>query len=297
MPTPANPETVTLIGPSLDPDPQMNEPRLSVLYEDNHLLAVFKPPGIATQGARPGETSLWDLAREDLKQRYGKPGNVYLGVVSRLDKPVSGVVLFARTSKAAARLNDQFRQHSVTKVYWAIILGKMVPDEGELEDWLAPAEGFGTQVVSFSGGPDCQSTDTPCSDTDREGGSAIQTIEDRDGAEKSTHSSCSGEIKRALLRYQTKSKVGKYSLIKVYPETGRKHQIRVQFASRGHPIVGDTRYGSTRSFGRTPHQTIALHARSLTVEHPTRREPLTIQAEPPRAWQVFPFFQPSQLLD
>ena len=110
---------------------------LKVLYEDNHLLAVAKPVGLPTQGALADRESLVKQAKEYLRQKYRKPGNVYLGVVSRLDSPVSGVVVFARTSKAAARLNEQFRNRQVEKIYWALVEGRVEPAEAECVDWLA----------------------------------------------------------------------------------------------------------------------------------------------------------------
>src|SRR5271170_3618899 len=113
---------------------------LNVLYEDNHLLAVAKPPGLPTQGAAAGRSSLVVQAKDYLRQKYAKPGNVYLGVVSRLDEPVSGVVVFARTSKAAARLSEQFRGRSVEKIYWAIVEGTIRPPSGQWDDFLLKDE-------------------------------------------------------------------------------------------------------------------------------------------------------------
>ncbi|HEY2827436.1 MAG TPA: RNA pseudouridine synthase, partial [Pirellulales bacterium] len=120
---------------------------LDVLYEDNHLLAVAKPPGVATQGAKAGCDSLVLQAKEYLRQRYHKPGNVYLGVVSRLDLPVSGVVVFARTSKAAARLNEQFRNREVEKLYWAWVDGRVEPSEAECVDWVTKDAGHQRMAV------------------------------------------------------------------------------------------------------------------------------------------------------
>ena len=116
------------------------EPPFPILLEDNHLLAVVKPAGLATMGVAEGETSVLALARQYVKLRYDKPGNVYLGVVSRLDEPVSGVLLFARTSKAAARLSEQFRSRSVEKTYWAVVEGDGLPAAGRWEDLLAKDE-------------------------------------------------------------------------------------------------------------------------------------------------------------
>ena len=119
----------------------MNPPStLHVLYEDNHLLAVAKPAGLPTMGTPEGRPTLLTLAKEYVKRRYQKPGNVYLGVVSRLDAPVTGVVLLARTSKAAARLTEQFRSRGVEKTYWAIVEGVVEPADGRLVDWLAEDE-------------------------------------------------------------------------------------------------------------------------------------------------------------
>ena len=118
----------------------MNPPPLDVLYEDNHLLAVVKPAGLPTMGTPAGRPTLLALCKEYVKERYRKPGNVYLGVMSRLDAPVSGVVLLARTSKAAARLTEQFRSHAVEKTYWAIVEGVIEPAAGSLTDWLGQDE-------------------------------------------------------------------------------------------------------------------------------------------------------------
>ena len=114
----------------------MNPPPLDVLYEDNHLLVVNKPAGLPTMGTPGGRPTLLTLAKQYVKQRYQKPGNVYLGVMSRLDAPVTGVVLLARTSKAAARLTEQFRSHTVEKTYWAVVEGVLEPPAGRLVDWL-----------------------------------------------------------------------------------------------------------------------------------------------------------------
>src|SRR6185295_3641351 len=122
-------------------------PRLDILYEDNHLLAINKPAGLPTIGVAADRSSLVKLAKAYLKHRFRKPGNVYLGVMSRLDAPVSGVVLLARTSKAAARLTEQFRTHSVRKIYWAIVAGSPEAPTGELVDWIAKDERRQRMVV------------------------------------------------------------------------------------------------------------------------------------------------------
>lgn len=218
---------------------------LQVLYEDNHLLAVVKPPGLATMGVGESEPSLLREAKQYLKARYQKPGNVYLGVMSRLDAVASGVVLFARTSKAAARLTEQFRMRRVEKTYLAVVEGQIAPPASQCIDWLLKDEARQRmQVVARS---------TSGAQEARLSYRRIRMIDD------------------------------KHSLVEVALETGRKHQIRVQLASRGFPILGDRKYGSRREFP----QGIALHARRLLVTHPTRGEPLELIAPFPKAWTRF----------
>jgi 23S rRNA pseudouridine1911/1915/1917 synthase len=175
------------------------------------LLAVVKPAGLPTMGTPEGQPTLLTLAKEYVKQRYGKPGNVYLGVVSRLDAPVTGVVLLARTSKAAARLTEQFRSRDVEKTYWAIAEGVVEPTEGRLVDWLAEDERHRRMHLV---GPTMP------------------------GA------------KEARLKYRRSTIVNGHSLLEVELETGRKHQIRLQLSGHGHPIVGDRKYGSLVQFPR-----------------------------------------------
>jgi len=178
---------------------------LTVLYEDNHLLAVFKPARVLTVGDETGDESLLDQAKSYLKQKYNKPGDVFLGVVHRLDRPVSGVVLFARTSKAAGRLSEQFRSGSVRKVYHAWVEGTLVQVEGELNDWLLKNEN--TNVVRVV------PPNTPGS-------------------------------RHSVLRYRALETEKNRTLVEVSLITGRSHQIRVQLAHAGHPIEGDRKYGA-----------------------------------------------------
>jgi 23S rRNA pseudouridine1911/1915/1917 synthase len=232
----------------------MNQP-LVILYEDNHCLAVAKPAPLLTQGV-PRESpsgpipTLEAQVKSYLKERYHKPGNVYLGIPHRLDRPVSGVVLFARNTKAARRLAEQFQNRQVVKKYWAAVEGDVQPSEGVWEDWL--------RKLPEEARAECVSSDTP-------------------GA------------KQARLRYRRlKSGVG-CTLLELEPETGRMHQIRVQASNRGCPIRGDVLYGARLPFGpeveRPRDRVIALHARSLTVLHPIRYEPMTLVAELPELWQ------------
>jgi 23S rRNA pseudouridine1911/1915/1917 synthase len=228
---------------------------LKVLYEDNHLLAVAKPVGLPTQGALANRESLVKQAKEYLRQKYRKPGNVYLGVVSRLDSPVSGVVVFARTSKAAARLNEQFRNRQVEKIYWALVEGRVEPDEAECVDWLTKDERH--QRMEVVSGPT--------------------------GSQNKTTGERSGGAQQARLKYKRLKVSGKSSLLEISLETGRKHQIRVQLAARGHPVIGDSKYGSRRKFAGG----IALHCRRLVIEHPVKKTPLELTAPPPQAWKEF----------
>ncbi len=216
-----------------------------ILYEDNHLLAVLKPPGIATMGVADDRPSILSMARQYIKERHNKPGNVYLGVVSRLDAPVSGVLVFARTSKAASRLNDQFRHRQVEKVYWAVVEEPIDPAAGVLEDWLLVDERHRRVHLRR---------------------------QEAEGA------------KLARLSYRTLRKTqNKKHLIEVRLETGRKHQIRVQLAGCGHPIVGDRKYGSRETFAVG----IALHARRLVFAHPVKKSKIDILAPLPPSWRKF----------
>lgn len=227
---------------------------MHILYEDNHLLAVNKPPGLPTQGAIPGRPSLVSEAKNYLRQKYQKPGNVYLGVVSKLDAPVSGVVVFARTSKAAARLSEQFRNRSVEKIYWACVEGRVDPPAGECVDHLVKSERLQRMVVATS--------------RSKSEGKSKNTV---------------GPAKIARLKYKRLKALPRASLLEISLETGRKHQIRVQLAARGHPLLGDRKYGSSRAFPGG----IALHSRRLVVEHPIKKTPLELIAPLPKSWQKF----------
>jgi 23S rRNA pseudouridine1911/1915/1917 synthase len=217
---------------------------VNILYEDNHLLFVCKPAGLPTMGVAEGRTSLLEEAKAYLKQNYGKPGNVYLGIVSRLDAPVTGVIVLARTSKAAARLAEQFRKGEVTKVYWALVEGHPDPDATECTDLIRKDERRQRMYVTRQSHTDAQT---------------------------------------ARLSYRTLDRFPHATLLEVRLDTGRKHQIRVQLAHRGHPILGDRKYGSITAFPAG----IALHARQLSLLHPVRRTPLAIEAPPPECWQQF----------
>jgi 23S rRNA pseudouridine1911/1915/1917 synthase len=187
------------------------KPPLEILYEDNHCLAVVKPAGSVSAHFQGGEQTLDRAVKAYLKDRYCKPGNVFLGVIHRLDRPVSGVLLFARTSKAAARLAEQFRSGTVEKVYWAVIEGEVETPAGSLEDWLR---------------------------RDRDAGRVEVVKAGTEGA------------RQALLHYHRRAVHGGLTWLEVRPQTGRTHQLRVQLAHHGHPIYGDAKYGAIHTFGR-----------------------------------------------
>jgi 23S rRNA pseudouridine1911/1915/1917 synthase len=219
---------------------------LEILLEDNHLLAVNKPAGLLSQGDRSGEPSLVDAATHYLKTRYAKPGNVYVGLLHRLDRPASGVILLAKTGKAALRLSEQFRSGMIAKIYWAIVAGSPRDDGGSWSDVL-----------------------TKDSRLNR---TRVQSARGRGGKASSVEF-------RTLERWKWCSK------LELKPLTGRSHQLRAQLASRGLPIIGDVKYGSKQRLNaRDGRIRIALHARQLTFMHPTRREAITVVAPVPDDW-------------
>jgi 23S rRNA pseudouridine1911/1915/1917 synthase len=213
---------------------------LQVLYEDNHLLAVFKPAGLLVQGDSTGDLTLFEMAREYITTKYNKPGRVYIGLIHRLDRPVAGVVLFARTSKAASRLCDQIRQRMIKKEYWAVVHGRLLPSAGEISGYII-----------------------------RHGRKSFLSSPDRTGAQI------------ARLSYRTLECLSDYSLLEIKLETGRHHQIRVQMAGIGHPVLGDRKYGSACSL---PEKSIALLAKRLAVIHPTKTEEILIESPIPDTW-------------
>ncbi|MFH1843970.1 MAG: RluA family pseudouridine synthase [bacterium] len=179
---------------------------LHILFEDNHLLAIIKPAGLLVQGDRTGDSTVLDLAKAYLRKKYAKPGKVFLGLVHRLDRPVSGVLLLARTSKAASRLSAQFRAGTVGKRYLAVVTGRPDPPRDEPVAFLA--------------------------------GRA-----DRHGRTEARREPFPG-AREARLWYQVLEQSGKHALVEVRPVTGRRHQIRAQLALLGWPILGDVKYGA-----------------------------------------------------
>ncbi len=220
---------------------------LEILYEDNHLISVNKRASDLVQGDKTGDESLDLQVKKYLKKKYNKPGDVFLGVVHRLDRPVSGVLLFARTSKALARLNTMFSTRQVRKIYWAIIKERPPEDEDTITHFVKKNE---QQNKSF------------VYDTQVRGS------------------------KNAILSYSLLGRSVSYYLLEVELHTGRHHQIRAQLAAIGCPIMGDLKYGFSRS---NEDGSISLHSRRLELTHPVTKEEIGITAPlpPGRIWKAF----------
>lgn len=220
---------------------------MTVLYEDNHIIAVSKTCHEIVQGDKTGDTPLSEMVKAYIKEKYQKPGEVFLGVTHRLDRPTTGVVLFARTSKALTRLNAMFQSHEqIRKTYWAIVErtenGKMKTENGEaikLEHYLWRNEKQNKSFIVKQGTKDA---------------------------------------KRAVLSYRAIAQSDRYTLMEVNLETGRHHQIRCQLSAIGSPIKGDLKYGAKRS---NPDGGIALHARKIEFIHPVSKQPISITAPVP----------------
>ena len=227
---------------------------VKVLYEDNHIIAVYKPNGVLTQGDRTGDKCLMDDVKNYLKEKYKKPGNVFLGLVHRLDKPVSGIVLFGKTSKGASRLSEQFRNHTIQKTYHAIVLGKPKQAHGTIKEKV--------NKISFFA----------------------------EGFTNKTDEELLAEIKKATktrtaeLEYQVVKSNEKYSLLKVLPKTGRFHQIRIQMAQMGCPILGDAKYSSQNPLAGG---NIGLCATAISFKSATDDKTINLEIPLPDAWKNY----------
>jgi 23S rRNA pseudouridine1911/1915/1917 synthase len=222
---------------------------LDILYDNGPCLVINKPPGILTQ-APAGIDSLEVQVKAFYRAREQKEGNIYLGLPHRLDRPVSGAIVFARHVRAAQRLSTQFENRTVTKVYWAVVEGDVAAEEGTWTDHLHKRHGMPQSIV------------VPADDP---------------------------RGKMAVMRYRVLGRIKSIGTwLEVELETGRTHQIRVQAASRGHAVIGDAQYGSMRPFGEQFDderlRAIALHARQLGFGHPMTDDPVDIIAPTPSAW-------------
>ena len=233
---------------------------MEVVYEDNHIIIVYKESGEIVQGDKTGDRPLSDIVKDYIKEKYQKPGAVFLGVVHRLDRPVSGLVVFARTSKALTRLNNMFRDGEVHKTYWAIVSkteeGRSKTEEGRgemddsshtLEHWLVRNE---KQNKSYA-----YDHEVPNS-------------------------------KKAILKYRIIGHSDRYTLLEVNLLTGRHHQIRCQLAAMGCPIKGDLKYGAKRS---NPDGSISLLSHRVEFIHPVSKERIVVESPLPNdpLWQTF----------
>jgi len=218
-----------------------------ILFEDNHLLVVNKPAGLLVQADRTGDETLADAAAEFIRVKYKKPGDAFLGVVHRIDRPVSGAVILARTSKGLERMNKLFKDRQIKKTYWALVKDRPPQIEDTLTHYIRKNTKINKAIASNKSGKGGQ---------------------------------------EATLSYRLAGRIAEYYLLEIEPQTGRSHQIRVQLAKIGCPIVGDVKYGSDKpaADGR-----IYLHARGVEFVHPVRKEPVRITAGIPddQVWQLF----------
>jgi len=227
---------------------------IKVLYEDNHVIAVVKPAGLLTQGDKSGDVSLFEEVKRYLKDKYKKPGNVFLGLVHRLDKPVPGIVLFGKTSKGASRLSEQFRSHTIQKTYHAIVLGKPKESKGELKEKI--------NKISFFAEGFTKKTDQ-------------ELVE---GIKKAT------KTRTAELSWEVVKFNDKYSLLRVLPKTGRFHQIRVQMANMGCPILGDVKYAHQKPL---PDKSIGLCATGISFKSAVGDQVIKLEIPMPEAWKQY----------
>jgi len=213
---------------------------MKVLYEDNHIIVVEKMPNVPSQADKTGDEDMLTIIKSYLKEKYNKPGNVYLGLVHRLDRPVGGVMVFAKTSKAASRLSEEIRNKTFKKTYLAIVNGKMESESGEYVDYLWKDEKQNTSYVV------------------------------KEGKKNSKLAKLNYEV----IAYNEKENV---SLVKINLQTGRHHQIRVQFSSRMHALYGDSKY-----HGRGAGSGICLWAYKIKFVHPVKKEEMEFEDFPPK---------------
>ena len=228
---------------------------MEVVYEDNHIIIVNKQSGEIVQGDKTGDRPLSDIVKQYIKEKYQKPGEVFLGVAHRLDRPVSGLVVFARTSKALTRLNKMFAEGEVHKTYWAIV-AKRKEESGR---WKKDAEGWHTLEHWL--------------------------VRNEKQNKSYAYDQEKPNAKKAILKYKVIGHSDNYCLLEVNLMTGRHHQIRCQLAAMGCPIKGDLKYGAPRS---NPNGSISLMARRVEFIHPVSKAVITVEAPLPqdRLWQA-----------
>ena len=229
---------------------------MEVIYEDNHIIIVNKKSGEIVQGDKTGDRPLSDIVKDYIKEKYAKPGAVFLGVVHRLDRPVWGLVVFARTSKALSRLNRMFAEGEVHKTYWAIVRREGVRSEG------VRSEGDGWQTLEH------------------------WLVRNEKQNKSYAYDHEKPNAKKAVLKYRVLSHSDNYSLLEVQLLTGRHHQIRCQLAAMGCPIKGDLKYGAPRS---NPDGSISLLSRRVEFVHPVSKETIIAEAPLPddNLWRAF----------
>lgn len=219
---------------------------LKILYEDNHIIVVEKPVNIPSQADKTGDLDMLTIIKDYIKEKYQKPGEVYLGLVHRLDRPTGGVMVFAKTSKAAARLSEQVREKQMQKKYLCIVDGKMEKEKDTFTDYLLKNERTNTSKV----------------------------------VDKNTKNAKEAVLDYEVIKYDEETNL---SVVKVNLHTGRHHQIRLQFSSRGHSLYGDQKYG-TRGRGKQ----LTLWAYSLSLMHPTKKEKMEFEDYPEKigSWKI-----------
>ena len=216
-----------------------------ILYEDNHLLIINKKVGEIVQGDKTGDECLAETLKAFIAGRDSKPGKVFMGIPHRLDRPVSGICIFAKTSKALERLSEMFREGDVHKTDWALCCARPEPESGHLEDWMVRNEKQNKSFISSGQGKN-------------------------------------SSAKLAKLNYKYLKSTDRYHLVEVELLTGRHHQIRCQLSNIGCVIKGDLKYGAPRS---NPDGGICLHARRINFNHPVKKEPMEVTAPFPDTWK------------
>lgn len=215
---------------------------INIVYEDNHLLVIEKPVNIPVQEDDSGDLDVLNILKSYIKKRDNKPGNVYLGLIHRLDRPVGGIMVFAKTSKCASRMSSQIQNHTFKKIYYAVVMNKLSSKTGTFVDYLL-----------------------------KDNKKNIVTV-DKKG-------------KKSILDYELLDIKNNMSFVKIYLKTGRSHQIRVQFSSRGYPLYGDHKYNKMVK----KDSTIALFAQSIIFNHPITNQQMTFELDLPKKypWNIF----------